>query len=285
MEHSGQWGVIDGVAALRNWSIEEGYSDVASVHSGTKHGTNRNRGIYDWTGSYGAYGAVPFKMPGEYIELEAYKAPTAAGDPATGEVFKGDAYVISAAITWNFTTNEIISHVVNFGGHGDLEIDTSDPQLIDDASVTEPTPCAAKIALHAGDTTTTIAHVTQAVLTFTREAKTAVNSGTSSGDGKCLTMRHPGAAIDWTLALTTEDGNEVAALASGLVVNVRAFTNATEFWDLKWGIIGRRTGLQVDVETGNIISQVHNIAMDGFSAGAAGNITKPGAGSAWWPAA
>jgi len=283
-EHSGQWGVINGVSALRNWSIEDGYTDVPSVHSGSLHGTNRNRGIYDWTGSYSAYGGVPSVMPGEYFDLEAYKAPTAAGDPATGEIFTGEAYVISAAITWNFQTNELISHVVNFGGNGDLTKTDTD-QILDEAVVTEPTPCSSAIAYYVDPTLTKIAHVTQVVLTFTREAKTAVNSGTTAGTGKCTTLRHPGAAIDWTLAITTEDGNEVSALASGSTINIRAFVGAVDFWDLKWGIVGKRTGLQVDVETGNIISQVHNIAMKGFSSGVAGNITKPGEVTAWWPAA
>ena len=126
--------------------------------------------------------------------------------------------------------------------------------------------------------------MTQAVLTFTREAKTSVNSGTSAGDGSCLTARLPGAAIDWTLAITTEDGNEVTALASGTIHNFRAFIDATNFWDLKWGILAARTGLSVDRETGNIIGQTHNAEMKGFNSGA-GNITLPGAGSAWWPAA
>lgn len=283
MEHTGRYGSINGVGAMRNWSINEGFTTVKSVASNTQHGTNRNQGIYDWSGQYAAYGHTPAAMPGEYLTLSAYKAPDAADDIDNGELFGGSVLVGSVAITWNFATNEPISHVVQFGGNGALSVSAGSPPA-DAASVAEFRPCDGKIAYFESPTVNRIAHVTQAVLTFTREMKTSVNSGTSTGSGSCTTIRKPGAAIDWTLAITTEDGNEVAALASGQIKNLRAYVDATDFWDLKWGIFGQRSGLQVDRETGNVISQTHNAEMKGFNSGV-GNITKPGAGSAWWPAA
>lgn len=282
MEHSGQFGVIDGVSSLRNWTINEGFTTVKAVHSGSKHGTDRQRGIYDWTGSYSAFGGIPFKMPGEYLTLEAYKVPDATNDLDNGEIFTGSALVLSAAITWNFTTNEAISHVVNFGGNGELTIDNGE-QILDASTDALLPPCSGKIAYFVDPRLTTIAHVTQAVLTFTREAKTSVNSGTSAGDGKCLTTRVPGSAIDWTLAITTEDSNEVAALATGSVLELRAFINASQFWGLKWGILGQRSGINVDVEGGNIVGATHNAEMKANLAGVMGSITKPGTGPAWWP--
>ena len=283
MEHTGIYGAINGVSAVRNWSINEGYTTLKTVASNTQHGANRNRGIFDWTGSYLAYGHTPFKMPGEYISFQGYKAPDATGDVDNGDIFTGSAYVISCAITWNFQTNELINHTVNFGGNGELTISQGN-LIVDESTVTEFPPCAAKACVYDGTTLTRLEHITQAVLTFTREAKTSVNSGSSTGDGSCLTKRYPGADLDWTLALTSENGNEAPMLATGLIKNFRMFVDATLFWDLKWGILGQRTGLQVDRETGNIISQVHNAEMKGFSAGTVGNITKPG-GTVFWPVA
>lgn len=282
MEHTGIYGAVNGVSAIRNWSINEGYTTLKTVASNTQHGANRNRGIFDWTGSYLAYGHTPFKMPGEYLSFQGYKAPDAAGDVDNGEIFSGSAYVNSVAITINFQTNEIISHTVNFGGNGALSI-VAGELIVDSSTVTEFPPCAGKVCVFDGTTLTRLEHITQAVLTFTREAKTTVNSGTSNGSGACLTKRYPGSDIDWTLALTSENGNEVPLLATGTIRNFRLFVDATLFWDLKWGLLGQRTGLQVDRETGNIISQVHNAEMKGFNAGVAGLISKPG-GTQFWPA-
>lgn len=282
MEHSGRWGAIDGVAALRQWTIQEGYTTNKSAASNTAQGHNRTRGIFDWTGSYGAYGAVPAAMPGDYQTLEAYKAPDATNDETNGEIFNGEIYIISSVITWNFATNELISYVNNFGGNGALSITAGAPPA-DASSVDELTPCAGKIATWNGTTADRIPHVTQAVLTITREAKTTVNSGTSAGSGACTTKRQVGGPVDWTLAITTEDGNENALLASGLDAWFRCYVDGSEFWDLKWGLLGPRTGITVDDETGNIISQTHNAEMKGAKAGVLGLVHKPGA-VAWWPA-
>ena len=281
MEHSGRYGAIDGVASLRKWSINEGYTTQKSVASNTKSGTNRNKGIYDWTGSYSAFGSVPAAMPGETLSLSAYKSPSAAGLTSAGDIFSGTILVTQVAITWDFKTNAPISHEVQFGGDGALTMTTG--ALITDAStVEEEPPCLGKIVTFSGSETR-IPHVTQAVLTFTREAKTSVNSGTSAGSGACLTARRPGAAIDWTLAITTEDGNENTVLASGSILNFRCYVDGTDYWDLKWGLMGQRSGLTVDRESGNIIGQTHNAEMKGFNAGTVGHIKKPGEVTAWWP--
>lgn len=284
--HSGVHGTVNGISALRNWQVTEGWSNVRSASSATKHGTNRNRGVFDWTGQLSAYGAVPPAMPGEYINFVGYKAPNAAGNVLLGEIMTGQALVSSVAITWNFTTNELLSYVMQFGGNGDLTKSTGAP-FNDTPPGTELTPCAGKIThlTTAGATETRIEHVTQAVLTFTREMRTSVNSGNSSGAGSCLTSRRPGSSIDWTLAITTEDANEVADLASGLSREFRCYTNATEYWQLKWGILGPRSALNVDRETGNIVGMTHNASMRGVFGTALGAIRLPGASSDWWPAA
>ena len=279
MEHSGIYGAIEGVSHLQQWQVEEGYTNVKSVSTSTQHGTNRHRGIYDWTGQYSAYGGIPAYMPGEFFDFVGFKGPDSSGGLLLGDQLEGNVLVGSVAITWDFKTNTPISHVVQFGGNGALAFATG-PEIVDAALPRDDTPCLGKIALYASPTETPIPHVTQAVLTFTREMKTAVNSGTSAGSGKCQTARRPGAAIDWSLAITTENGNEYAPLASGLVVNPRCYINATEYWDLIWGLIGKRTGLIANRETGDIISQTHNIEMKGFGA-SQGSIVMPGDVDFW----
>lgn len=282
-EHTGRYGEIDGIPAVRSWNLTEGYTLNTQVASNTKHGTNRTRGVYDWTGSFTAYGHTPTHMPGDVVAAQLYKSPDATGDVDNGDVAAGDIYIERVAITWDFATNQVISYTCDFGGDGDLTWQT-DSQPNDTSAFDEDTPCAGKWALWDGvSTETIIAHIAQAVLTIERPAVTAVNSGTTAGAGKCTTNRHPGAAVDWNLALSMEEGNIISALNPGSVVWLRGYVDATAYWDLKWGICGERSGITVDRETGAVISFSQTISMKGSNAGVIGLINKPGAVS-WWPA-
>ena len=282
MEHSGIHGAIDGVPHLTQWQVEEGYTNNKTVSTSTQHGTNRHKGVYDWTGQYSALGGLPTYMPGDFFDFVGFKSPDAAGGLLLGDKLEGNVLVGSVAITWDWKTNAPLSHVVQFGGNGALAF-TTGPEIIDAEIPLEETPCLGKIVTYVDPTETRILHVTQAVLTFTREMKTTINSGTSDGTGKCQTGRRVGAAIDWTLAITTEDGNENAVIKSGNIVNLRAYTTATLFYDLKWGMMGKRSGLTVNRMTGDIISQTHNAEMKGYNV-TEGEIKLPG-GTTWWPAA
>lgn len=287
MEQSGIYATIQDVVALRQWTIDEGFTTNSQVASNTAQGTNRTKGIYEWSGNYQAWGATPAKMPGDVFTGEFYKAPDAAGDPDNGEIFTGTCVVNSVAITWDFTTNQVISHQVNFGGSGDLAV-SAGAWVEDTGAWAEPTPCLGKVVSYNGTTESVIPHITQAVLTITREMVSSVNSGTSGGSGKCLTIRKPGAAVDWTLSLASDNGNEDALVASGVITNLRLYTTASAYWDLKWGIFEKRSGLVVNVETAEIISQTHNAAMKAFNVVSSvmtkGHIKKPDT-TTWWPAA
>lgn len=282
--HSGKLGMISGAKAIRNWSISEGYATNKIVHSGTLHGSDRENGPYDWSGSFSAYGHTPIWMPGEIVAFEGYKAPDASDDEDNGDIYSGNIFIDSVAITINFATNEIINHVVNFGGSGDLDI--SPGSLIEDANAPASfTPCAGKIVTFVSgtpDVETILQHVTQVTLTISREAKTSVNSGTTSGSGKCTTERQAGAAVDWTMSIATEEGNRNSSLVPGSNHKFRLYVTASTFYELVWGKIKDITGLTVDRETANIIAQTYNVEMKGFSGGVTGNITLPG-DTQWWP--
>lgn len=285
--HTGKLGMITGGKWIRNWAINEGYTTNAIVHSGSKFGTDRENGPYDWTGSFAAYGHSPIAMPGDILAFEGYKAPDVTDDEDNGEIYSGDVYIESIALTINFQTNEIISHVVNFGGSGDLTI--SNGLLIEDANAPiNYTPCAGKIVTFVSgtpDVETILQHVTTVTLTLSRPSKTSVNSGTTTGAGKCLTERHAGPAVDWVMAIATEEGNRNITVTPGSHHKWRLYVTASEFWELTWGKVKDITGLTVNRDTGEVISQTYNVEMKGFASATTGNITLPGAGSAWWPAA
>lgn len=278
MEHSGKFGRIGSVPAIRQWSLEDGFSDNKVVHSGTAGGTSRSKGIFDWTGSCGGFGHTPPYFPGAIVPVELYKAPDASGDTANGDIANGNIHINQVSIVLDFATNQAIGWQMNFGGNGDLVWDTGAmPVGVPQA---EFPPCAGKVVLVADDgtTETIIPHVTQATLTLTNEAKTFVNSGTTTGTGKCTTGRAAGQGLDWTLAIASQDGNENAALASGTTVHVRVYVTATAFYSLKWGLVGKRSGLNVNVESGEIISQTYNIAQKILKAGVLGHVKKPDLG-------
>lgn len=275
--------MIEGVTGLRQWQISEGFTSSKMVASNTQHGTNRARGVYDWTGQFSAFGAIPPYFPGDYFDLSAYKAPDATGDPDNGDLLIGHALVGSVALTWDFKTNAFISYVVQFGGDGELVFDAG-AQPEDSVAPAEFTPCSGKIAVHDGSAETVIPHITQAVLTLTREMKTSVNSGATDGAGKCLTARRPGAALDWTLVLTSEDANENPALASGSVTEIRLYYTSLLFWKLKWGIFEERSNITADRESGDIISQTYNAAMKGFKTGSGVGSILANATVVWPPA-
>lgn len=285
--HTGRWGMVNGATKIRNWSIQDGYADNTLVHSGTEYGTDRENGPYDWSGSFSAYGHSPIVMPGEYLSFIGYRAPDATDDADNGDRYSGQVYIDSVAITINFQTNEVISHVVNFGGNGDLTI-AQGVEIAGGAASANPTPCAGKIVTFVSgspDVETILQHVTQATLTFSKPAITSVNSGTTAGSEKCITMREAGPAIDWTMSITTEEGVRNTSLIPGSNHKWRVYVTSSDFWELVWGKINDITGLTVDRETGAIISQTYNVAMKSHLSGVTGNITKPGAGTNWWPAA
>lgn len=276
---------------FRNWSISEGYTTNKIVHSGTQLGSDREVGIHDWSGSFSCYGPKPLYMPGTVVSASFYRAPDSTGDEDNGDIYTGLIYIESVAITINFVTNEVIGHVVNFGGSGSLTVSQGSP-FADATPPVNSTPCFGKVVTFVTgtpDVETVIEHVTQVTLTFTREAKTSVNSGESDSTNKCLTVREPGAAIDWTLAISTEEGSRTAVLIPGYKHKFRVYVTTvygtTQSYELVWGLVKDITGLTVDRETANIIAQTYNVEMKGFISGVAGNITLPGEVSAWWPAA
>lgn len=284
---TGNFGTVNSVPNLRSWSITRTKANNKQASSALQDGTNREVGPLDWSGSYSAYGHSPVHMPGSYISFVGYKNPSSAGDKATGDILSGSALIQSVAITWDFATNAPISYVANFGGHGDLTESTGAPYS-DSAVPTFFPPCVGKIELVQTPTPVRVSHVKQAVLTISKEVKTEVNSGTSAASGKCTTMRYPGGPVDWSLAITRSEGNVDADFVEGAIVELKLYVDATNFWHLKWGMVGDQSGITVNRESGDVIQFTNNIEMKAVNLVTAtptiGLIKLPGAGSNWWPA-
>ncbi len=270
---TGELGTINGVPAVRNWSIDEVTAPKTIVSSATRSGTQRTPGIHSWSGQFGIFGVKPAYMPGDTFAFVGYKAPATGVRNTAGQQSSGNVIVDSIAMTWNWGTNDPLSTVVTFSGDGALT-HASGAAVIDATVDNQPTPCGTVINVNAAP----LPDVITATLTLTKSNKAIVSSSTA-----CGTARKKGPAIDWTLAITqyNEAGIAPVALKSDSIITLPA--NATEVWDLKWAHLESITGVSVSPETADPIQQTINFAMNGFVANALGWIKRPGAISYWPP--
>lgn len=270
---TGELGAINGVAAVRNWTIEDTTDPKTVVSSATRSGTVRTPGIGSWSGSASIFGVKPPYMPGETFAFVGYRAPTTGVRNTAGIRSAGNVIVDSIVMTWNWGSNDPLSTVINFSGDGALT-HASGAAVIDATTASQPTPCNTQIFVD----TVALPDAISATLTLTKQNLAVVSSSTA-----CGTARARGPAIDWTLAITQYNhlGIGPTALKADSIITLPA--NSTEVWDLKWGHMQSVTGVTVDIETGALIQQTLNYAMNGILAGALGWIKKPGAVDIWPP--
>lgn len=270
--YTGKYAVVDGVSTLRNWSISAPQDVKGYVASNTRSGTGRRKGNSDWTGSYGAYGAVPVFMPGQ--------AGAFSGYAANDKIYGGDIVVDSVNINWNYESADPLAHVVNFGGDGALEQSSGSLEDASFPDVPEIVGLPFEIMLAGGSASWEPVCVTQVGLSLSMPSKSYVNSCTDGWTG-----RLPGAALDWSASLTTQNEDfESLPFGRGDLIGLRLYTTDSEYYELLWGIVGGFTNFNVNRETGEIISMTIPISMAGFDHDEeeVGHILLPD-GSTYWP--
>lgn len=270
---TGSLGAINGVANVRNWTLEETSDPKTAVSSGTRRGVTRKSGIKSWTGTFSQYGGNPTYMPGDTAAFTGYRQSSTDVRNAAGIRSTGNIIIDSVAITWNWNTNEIISMVSNFSGDGPVA-HASGTGVIDAVVPTNTTPCGTNVLVDE----VILPDVLTATLTMTVANQAFVSSSTA-----CWTQRKRGAAFDFTLAIAQYNESGLGPVTIGTDAVVKLYTSTTDFWILKWAQLAGITGVSVDVETGAIIQQTLNFNFNGVSAGALGQIRKPGAAVDWWP--
>lgn len=275
--HSGKYGVVNGQETVREWTITDNLSLTRYVASNTLIGSGRKNGIRAWSGSFSQYGHKPTLLPNDVFAFRGYTAPTDPGVSPAGLVYFGQARVSQVAVTWNWESNEIISTETQFTGH--LALATEHETEVD-ISVPDPlTPSGTKI--EADDVE--IPNLTTATLTLTADVQTYVNSSTHITGHTWTGVRN--GPIDWTLAVTMQDVRRGAPVPTiGSDSELKLYVDDTDFWLLEWGQLGDITGISVNRESGAIIQQTLNFAMNGFNDGEVGQIVLPGEVSPWWPA-
>lgn len=281
--HSGMWGVINGKSTVRNWTINKTSDNKAYVASNTRGGTGRRRGNIDWTGNYNAYGGTPGAMPGEAFSFTGYTSPTNDTEGAVGTNYQGTSIVENVTINWNWETADIISHVVNFAGNGQLN-QASDSLYSDATDPDAPSIIGCEVRIqnitNAASGVVTLDNVVSATLNMTAANKPYVNSSTG---GYTLRKRGP---FDWNLQLVCQDddlGAMIMDINDEVVVEIDVEAGG-DYWSLSYGLVKEWQGVTVDRETGNIIQATIPIEMCAFSHvdEAIGAVLLPG-GATYWP--
>jgi len=280
--HSGKFAVINGESTVRNWTVNDLQETKPFVASNTKGATGRREGIYDWNGSFGAYGGQPASMPGDAFSFQGLVAPDADDWGGDGIIYAGTGIIDSVVITWNWGSGDLLSYVANFSGNGLLtsssgtlsDATTPDPPIIADCKVEYETNPVGPVYAEWPD-------LAQVVLTLTKNNPSFVNSSTVSS-GKVYRGRKAG-ITDFTIAITDQATLRNALLDRGVDLKLRVYINATEFYQLDCAQVIDYSGITVDRETGAIIQRTVNCGMNGYpSGGSEGQIVLPDL-TDWWP--
>lgn len=278
---TGDLGAITGISNVRNWTIEDNSDAKVVVSSATRRGTARKGGIRSWNGSVSIYGCDPAYMPGDIFAFVGYRAPTTGVRGTNGIRSSGNVIVDSVQMNWNWNTNDVLNTVINFSGSGPL-VHADGAAVLDATIFDEPTPCGTTVrwALPAEldvAESTVLPDVVSAQLNITRANLAVVSSSTA-----CWTERKPGPAIDFTLAITQYNQTGLGPVALKEDATIWLPSSAIEDWELAWAHLTGITGVTVDNETGAVIQQTLNFAMQATYNGTIGHIERPGA-VAWWP--
>lgn len=270
--HGGKFAIVNGVPGMRNWTVTENRPAAKAVNSATRNGTARRAGPANWSGSFAQHGHTPPVMPGESFSFIGYTSPT-NDVSGSGQTYSGTARVSNVVITWDWAAAAIISMVTNFTGH--LALANGTGSYADSTDPVLPEMCG--LAVTWGDADTVIANLTQAVLTISSALQTYTNSSTACWQGVL------GGPIDWTLALTQQDDERVAELATGEETHFKLEVDDTDYWHLGYGHIENYSNMQANRETGAIIARTINIAMNSnkVADSSIGWISKPG-GTDWF---
>jgi len=283
--HSGKHGQINGVNTMRRWTINDILKHAQAVASNTLQGVARKGGVRDWNGSYMAFGGNPVSMvlPGQSFAFVGYGAPN-NDVSGVGLRYEGNAVAKSVAIVWNWKTQEIIGHTVQFEGDLELSINDTGADPGDTVAPAILSPGGTKIdwALNNSGSFSTLPNLTQATLTITQAIAAYVNSSTYIA-GETWTGKKAGAPIDWTLSIQQEDTDRLTNVwEPGDVLDLKLFVDSTNFWRLKFGLAGDFTGIGANRETGAIIARTLNVAMNAYYGSSVGQILLPG-GTQFWP--
>lgn len=277
--YSGKYGYVNNQHAVRNWQASRTTSPQKYVNSQTLGGPGRLPGIKDWSGSFGCYGATPLVMPGQLFTFTGFTSPDSAPPTGVGDAWAGPAIVDSMQIDWNWESGAILAHQISFSSVGAGLVVNGSANYVDSGVATLQTTIGLQAVNATSNSPVTIANVTQGSLQISAENQAYVNSSTFPYTG-----RRPG-NIDATMSLTIQDSNPTqmaADITDDLIVQLQVTGGESPtYWLLQWMHYKDFSNLNVDRESGAIISFQANFELNLVSGGDIGCIMLPSAESAY----
>ena len=207
-------------------------------------------------------------MPSEYFDFEGFTAPTTGARGALGITHAAtNAICEEVTINWNWATCELLNWSMRFAAGEPIVIAHSTDTTVDAVVPDPPVICGTKVTLTSNDTVWP--NIVSASLTITANNPTYVNS-----TNQCITGRRPG-IIDWNAAIVEQATGPSATLSASACLGtevggdtvLRLWVDASTYWDLWWAHLTSISDLRVDMDTGAIIEQTNNFAMNGFDVG------------------
>lgn len=272
----GSGGTVNGMTAVREWSIDTKADVQPYVASNTKAMTGRVLGNVDWSGKFSAYGFQPVVMPGQVF--------TFSGNMSNGNGAEGTAIVDSVSLKIDIEGGKPIGYDVSFSSMGAL---TFGETVATDVSIACAPPsigCKVEVA-PAAETYGTeeyveVTDVKSVDLNFTA-ANVAYNSSATAGQ----TARVVG-NVDCTcsIAVTLDDLTDLPVKND--IDGVKVWVSATEFWVLRWMICSGISGVTVPIESAGVVGATINYSFTGYAVidgeCTEGDITLPDT-TEYWP--
>lgn len=274
---SGRYALVNGVGSLMEWSVSKLRPSNSYVVSNTRQGTARSGGITDWNGSLSGKGSNAPVFPGQSFAFQGYTAPDSGTEGDAGTIYTGTAIVSQITQTWNWGPNENHAWSATILGSSSLT-NPKGTLPADTSALVQDTACGTFFTYGAD---IEIPALSTATLTVTNNISQTSNSSTRDAAG-CFIRRFPG-AYDWTLNATQEDhelGLDGYPDLDGQSHELKLYTNAADFWSLKWGIFQDYSNLTFNTD-GSIGSRQINVAMNANNGGV-GHIILPGQTTPAW---
>jgi hypothetical protein len=264
------------IASVGNWNITL-TSDAPTYHvSGLSGGQGAEIGNKDWSGRYEALGHTPALMPGD--------AFTFKGAVGAAEGVAGTAIIDEIQITIDVEAGEIIRHTVAFSGNGTLALTGGGGA---DTNVPAPaTSIGTKVQWDTedGDFTSPseLPNVRTVTITITSNNPSYWIHSATGQPGRVA--GNISATVEISLYADDLDDSLIPQLDA--MIQVRAFVNATEYWEFKWLLVQEDSDIGANINDGSLVELTITSIMAGAggSTPAVGHIKNP-AGTTWWPPA
>jgi len=276
--------VLTRYSRVRNWTFDETSMPQERVYSGTRFGVQRIPCYKQSSGSFSGFGVSPPLFAGDVFTFFGYTAPTNGVACTPGCAYHVLSIVDSVTLNWNWTAEGCsLDWSIAFSGIAAPTVLAAFDDPCDDAPFCDMSPCTATLLLYnpcAAMAAVEFCNITTAALTFT-----AKNIAFSNSSSSCFVQKTVG-NLDWTLAVVDQNPCIIPTLNLDYRIKLQA-TAAPAYWILDYGIFTGVNNLNVNIETGEMVSKTNNWMMQGVlcctvDTPVRGSIISP-AGVTVWP--